>query len=331
MIPLASVGGRVPHAVCYSGLPLVTAGSTVGDSRYSPGLSMYYGATAQSSTGYVTVEWWNGTKTTYGSGNTLADIGISSGWVDTANTKRIVLYASNASGGQRGFIRNLSVEEWQLTRFDVTTNTELVGLKASRNRLTSLDLSPMRKLEFLHFRSNLNTSLDVSRCPALKVLYTGGGRHSTTGAPNLDPQPEIHPRRPSALTTLTFGSANSSIRTLIVQGSGVTTMNLTHLTGLFDLKCNDNPLSSLTMPTGGFTFGTVKNRYGSTYSGCILSVSNTDLDAASLESMYTALPTVPVGQDARVSVVGTDGVNTEEPDHTIATNKGYVVYSTNQF
>jgi hypothetical protein len=322
MIPLGSVSGRVPQVVCYSASPLVTAGSTVDNSNYPPGRSLSYYGMAQSSTGYITVAWWNGTKTTYGSGATLADIGFTSDWINTGSTKRIVLYASNSTGGQRGYIRNLQVERWHLTGLNVTANTELVGLKISKNDLTSLDLSPMKKLRLLHFRSNLNTSLDVSRCSSLKALYAGGGRKGSYFDAEGYQLP--YPRRPSALTTITFGAANSSLTSLVVQGSGVTAMNLTHLTGLYDLKCNDNPVSSLTMPTGGFTFGFVRSFKDT---GAILSVCNTALSATSLNSIYTALPTA-VGV-AVINVVGASGAGAA--NHATATGKGYDVYTANQF
>lgn len=322
MIPLGSVSGRVPQVVCYSASPLVSAGPTSGSGNYPAGGSLSYYGMAQSSTGYITVAWWNGTKTTYGSGATLADIGFTSDWINTGSTKRIVLYASNSTGGQRGYIRNLKVERWHLTGLNVTANTELVGLKISKNDLTSLDLSPMKKLRLLHFRSNLNTSIDVSRCSSLKALYAGGGRIGSYYDAEGYKLP--YPRRPSALTTITFGAANSSLTTLVVQGSGVTAMNLTHLTGLYDLKCNDNPLSSLTMPTGGFTFGFFTD---GGYTSGILSVCNTALSATSLNSIYTALPTAVGG--AVINVVGASGAGAA--NHATATGKGYGVYTANQF
>jgi hypothetical protein len=325
MIPLGSVSGRVPQVVCYSASPLVSAGPTSGNGANPAGGSLSYYGMAQSSTGYITVAWWNGTKTTYGSGATLADIGFTSDWINTGSTKRIVLYASNSTGGQRGYIRNLKVEKWHLTGLNVTANTELVGLKISKNDLTSLDLSPMKKLRLLHFRSNLNTSLDVSRCSSLKALYAGGGRNAIfLFSDGKTEEPRPFPRRPSALTTITFGAANSSLTTLVVQGSGVTAMNLTHLTGLYDLKCNDNPVSSLTMPTGGFTFGFFPN---SGVTGGILSVCNTALSAASLNSIYSALPTA-VGE-VYINVVGASGAGAA--NHATATGKGYGVYTVNQF
>ena len=327
MIPLGSVSGRVPQVVCYSASPLVSAGPTSGSGNYPAGGSLSYYGMAQSSTGYITVAWWNGTKTTYGSGATLADIGFTSDWINTGSTKRIVLYASNSTGGQRGYIRNLQVERWHLTGLNVTANTELVGLKISKNNLTSLDLSPMKKLQLLHFRSNLNTSLDVSRCSSLNTLYAGGGRKGSWYGYDENLQTDTlrpFPRRPSALTTITFGAANSSLTTLVVQGSGVTAMNLTHLTGLYDLKCNDNPVSSLTMPTGGFTFGFVRSFRDT---GAILSVCNTALSSASLNSIYTALPTA-VGNGV-INVVGASGAGAA--NHATATGKGYGVYTANQF
>ena len=68
-------------------------------------------------------------------------------------------------------LNSISCEYNQISKLDVSKNSELISLKCSGNQLTELDVSKNDKLEYLSCEENQLKTLDVSNNPDLKSLY----------------------------------------------------------------------------------------------------------------------------------------------------------------
>jgi hypothetical protein len=125
---------------------------------------------ARSTTGYITVEWWDSTTNVYGTGVAGNNITWSKA-AGGAGSKTIRIYPSDASGNLSGSLTYLGCNNNSLTSLDVSGLTALTSLDCNNNSQTSLDASGLTTLATLDCQSNSLTSLNVSGLTALTSLY----------------------------------------------------------------------------------------------------------------------------------------------------------------
>ena len=116
----------------------------------------------------------------------------------------------------------LSIDGLGLTSLDLSKNTNLIGLYASQNKLTKLDVSNNTKLESLWCDENALTSLDVSKLTNLTDLCCAINQ----------------------LTSLNV-SNNTKLETLYCWDNKLTSLDVTKNTQLTSLSCESNQLSTL--------------------------------------------------------------------------------------
>jgi hypothetical protein len=124
---------------------------------------------ANSTTGYIKVEWWDSTTNVYGTGAA----GNSISWSKAAGgdgQKTLRIYPSDASGNLSGALTILGCSSNSLTSLDVSGLTALTLLACNNNSLTSLDVSGLTALTTVDCQFNSLTSLDVSGLTALTIL-----------------------------------------------------------------------------------------------------------------------------------------------------------------
>ncbi len=119
-------------------------------------------------------------------------------------------------------LKELDCYNNQLTKLDLSKNTELKMLNCAYNTLNSLDLSANTKLETLHCENTGIGSLNVSTAAALKELVCSGNRLAALDV-----------------------SANTNLEILNCQQNEITTLNVSANTALTELTCGLNKLKKL--------------------------------------------------------------------------------------
>ena len=140
--------------------------------------------TARSTTGYITVEWWDATTNVYGTGVAGNNISWSKA-AGGAGSKTVLIYPSDASGNLSGSLTALSCHNNSLTSLDVSGLTALTSLSCYSNSLTSLDASGLTALAYMNCYTNSLTSLDVSGCTALTALNCSWNSLTSLRAQNV--------------------------------------------------------------------------------------------------------------------------------------------------
>jgi Leucine-rich repeat (LRR) protein len=184
---------------------------------------------ANSTTGYIKVEWWDSTSNVYGTGVAGNNIAWSKA-AGGAGEKTLRIYPSDASGNLDGALTILNCSNNSLTSLDVSGLTALTYLDCSNNSLTSLDVSGLTALTYLECNNNSLTSLDVSGLTALTYLEC-----SNNSLTSLDV---------SGLTSLTFLYCNNnsltSLRAVGFVGIAVYTSPFTPSTSGYDATAIGN-------------------------------------------------------------------------------------------
>jgi hypothetical protein len=211
----------------------------------------------KTTTGYLMVEWWNGDKTSYGTGapataitpqHTITDADNAAAGGDFAD-KQYKLYSVNSSGGRSGKITSWAsgVNAWVGTiDFQKCSAIKTITMTQSSTPQTPLcakiDVSGLKSITSLSISDHKAlTTLNVSGCTALTVL-------SCVNA---------------ILTTLNVNSCTALI-TLNCSSNQLTTLNVSGCTALITLNCDSNTqlttldLSGLTALT---TLSCVPNRF----------------------------------------------------------------------
>ena len=239
-----------------------------------------------------------------------------------------------------------------LSILDVSAYTELTELTCSQCDLTELDVSANTKLRALFCDGNSIENLDLTSNTALYSLQCGGAALTTLTMPSNAATRMDNVRITSAsMTSLDFRNY-TRMRTLNVIGcTSLTSLQLTACTGLYTLNCNScTGLTSLDvtgltnlyyLTVSGVPLGTGAGLTGlASLTGTAGSTAHSiylqqcSLSAAQLDDIFTQLPTKTTGYwvwtiyiKNNPSVGDTSG--TTGCDKTIATNKGWVVNTTN--
>ena len=111
--------------------------------------------------------------------------------------------------------------------FDFTKNTELVTLKCSVNKLTTLDITKNTKLETFECYNNLLTTIDVTQNTELKKVELGINN----------------------LTSINI-SANIKLERLSIDSNQLTTLDISGNGSLKWLECRENSLVTLNVANG---------------------------------------------------------------------------------
>ena len=193
----------------------------------------------KTTTGYLMVEWWNGDKTSYGTGAPATAISPQHTITNTDNSaaggsfadKRYKLYSVNASGGKSGKITSwASGENAWVGTIDfqkcsaIKTITMTQSITPPVPLCAKIDVSGLKSLTSLSISIHKAlTELNVNACTALTTLICGDSIVTTLDVSSC-----------TALTTLNC-SANQQL----------TTLNLSGLTALTTLNCSSNLFTTL--------------------------------------------------------------------------------------
>ncbi len=157
-------------------------------------------------------------------------------------------------------LKSLKCYDNQLTKLDVSQNSELIELECYGNQLDELDVSENVMLAYLYCYNNRLTSLDLSKNAYLIELGCSGNQ----------------------LTSLDL-SQNTDLTRLICSKNQLTSLDLSKNTALSKLDCSDNKLPITVSGTGQFDLSTLP--------GFDASKANWPADAAVWENILT----VPYG------------------------------------
>ncbi len=131
-------------------------------------------------------------------------------------------------------LKSLKCYDNQLTKLDVSQNSELIELECYGNKLDELDVSQNAMLAYLYCSNNHLTSLDLSQNAYLIELGCSGNR----------------------LTSLDL-SQNTDLTRLICSKNQLTSLDLSKNTALSKLDCSDNKHPITVSGTGQFDLSTL--------------------------------------------------------------------------
>ena len=196
----------------------------------------------------------------------------------------------------------------QLTSLDVSANTALRNLNCSSNQLTSLDVSANTELRLLNCSFNQLTNLDVSANTALTFLNCSFNELTNLNVSGATALVELLCQR-NQLTSLDV-SNNTALTNLHFLFNQLTSLDVSANTALINLNLSFNQLTSLDVS---------KNTRLRT-----LSVFSNRFTALELNALFETLPSST--QTKSLSIGWNEGTNSS--DHSIATAKGWTVYTT---
>jgi hypothetical protein len=263
-----------------------------------------------STSGNLTVLWWDGTVTVTTTQNGVTPVYATRAIPSTGNwsgssPKPIYVWAGNRS--QSGTLTSLLCGSAGLAAIDVADCATLVTLDVSNNALRTLDLSKSTAIQNLYCGGNALAALTVSQLLSLRELHC----------------------QSNSLVSLSL-AANVLLESLQVNNNRIATLSLTGLSRLGGLYCHNNRLTFLDLrPTplvvnlncSGNSLTSVRAT-GLRFSGNLGAVLSQNLmSAAALNTFYQDLATVQAGS---VYISGNPGAAGD--DRSIAASKGYVVY-----
>jgi hypothetical protein len=272
-----------------------------------------FSLSARSSTGYAAVQWWDGSVQAYGAGSPGQYIAASkavlaSGYWAKSTIKQVFVWscASAANASQSGSLTGLSCSSKKVFALSIDGCSSLLEVSCDSNQLTSLNLTGCTALQTISCHLNSLTSLDVSDATPLPSLYCQG--NSLRG---LDVTRNTALQVLSCSTNLLAAldlSQNSALVGLYCFGNQLTTLDIRNKPALRDVIASSNSIS-LVRAAGVAASGVAG-----------MNVASNQLNAASLNSLYTDLASV---QSGVIYVSGNPGVAGDNP--AIATAKGYTV------
>ncbi len=130
-----------------------------------------------------------------------------------------------------------------LTKLDVSHNTQLIHLECRGNQLSSLDVSQNTQLTGLYCGSNQLSSLDVSQNTQLTDLYCDGNQLSSLDVSQNTQLTELVCTE-NQLSSLDV-SQNTQLTGLHCGGNQLSSLDVSQNTQLTELVCPVNQLSSL--------------------------------------------------------------------------------------
>lgn len=273
-----------------------------------------FSLSARSPSGRVAVLWWDGSVQIFGNGVAnqyqLASKSVpSSGNWSGSSPKSVVAWpcTSAASAVASGAFTGLACTSKSLTYLSVDGCASLTELSCDSNRLTSLHIAGCPVMASLSCHLNQIRELGVSDCPSLASLYC----------------------QANALRGLDL-TKNAALQVLSCGSNQLASLNVSQSALLAGLYCNNNLIGSLDLTANpALTNVNASNNLltsirapGVRATGeAGMNVSNNQLSAASLNTLYSDLASVASGS---IYVSGNPGVSSDNP--AIATAKGYTVY-----
>ena len=249
----------------------------------------------KTTTGYLMVEWWNGDKTSYGTGAPATAISPVHTITNTDNAaaggsfadKRYRLYSVNSSGGKSGKITSWvsNTNAWVGTidfqkcsaiktitmtqsstptvplcaKIDVSGLKSLTSLSISQHKaLTELNVGGCTALTALTCSNAILTTLNVSSCTALMTLNCYSNLLTTLNVSSCTALTTLNCYS-NLLTTLNVSSC-TALTSLNCASNLLTTLNVSSCTALSEFLCYTNKLtalvvSGLTALTSFYCFG----------------------------------------------------------------------------
>lgn len=209
----------------------------------------------------------------YANSNTISSINLSN------NTELTDLYIENNNLSSIDISNNVKLEVLQLegntlSSIDLSNNVLVKELDLNDNNLTTLDLSTLTLLENAFLEGNSFSNLDVSNNAVLYGLYMDDNPQITAlDFSNLEEFGEFSCNNCTALAEATFEnnpilgevyvdntqvtSLNLSVSTIVyeisIRATGITYLDLSHLTNLNNFYATDAQLESLNLKSGGNT------------------------------------------------------------------------------
>ena len=142
-------------------------------------------------------------------------------------------------------LKTLLCYDNQLTKLDVSKNTELTWLVCKGNRLTELDVSSNPQLHDLSCSGNKLTKLDVSNNPQLQTLYCYANQLTSLDVSKNTKLLELDCYE-NQLTSLDV-SQNPALEELYCHTNQLTSLDVSKNEKLETLYCSDNQLTSLNL------------------------------------------------------------------------------------
>lgn len=214
---------------------------------------------AQTSTGYLKVEWWNNTTEILGDGTAYQDITWSKVSDQTLN-KFIRLYPSDDVGTVVGDFTLLDCNSLDLTVLDVEGVNNLAALDCSNNpNLKALNVANRSfgdnlildgciGLEYLNVSNcSLNSLSIVVELPYLKTLIAYGNQNQTGLDLISHNNLEYVDVTLCNLSELHIEASASKIKRLYANANSLSTLDLTGAVSLADLNCSNNPITDLNL------------------------------------------------------------------------------------
>ena len=143
-------------------------------------------------------------------------------------------------------LEKLNVGFNQLTRFDLSANTELRELRAYGNSLTELDISENTKLSVLEVSSNALTKLDISANPKLRILDVSSNQLTVLNTSANGNLVSLHAGN-NQLSKLDL-TTNTALTGVYLIHNHLTELNLVNNVNLYQVYASHNRLASLKLP-----------------------------------------------------------------------------------
>jgi hypothetical protein len=275
-----------------------------------------FGVSIKSSTGYVAVMWWDGSVSTYGTGNAGAYISITktiptSGAYARSAPKSVYLWAASGPGAyiQTGVITGLLAASKKITALNVSDCESLASLSCDTNDMEHLSVSRCTSLASLACYGNRLRSLDILTCPALTTLYCQNNRLESLDV-SKSTKLIILQCNTNSIPTLNLAS-NPDLVSVFCHNNLISSLSFTVAKKVTSLNCSNNRITVIRAPAVSFA-----NPYGANLETNLLS-------ADSLNQFYSDLA-VAASQGVAIYVAG--NVGAESDSTAVAVGKGYVVY-----
>ena len=232
-------------------------------------------------------------------------------------------------------LETFSAAENKIASIDVSTVPTLTGLYLQDNELSELNISANPNIRWLNVNNNNLSALDVTAQRSLSILNAGGNRISSINLAN-----------------------NSSVSSLDLSGNGLTEVNVSAMSYLSQCHLENNALTALDLSHNAYLYGlfvgnnrlTALDISHNTYLQRLeaqgnaltaldvtantglqeLLLQSNNLDAASLNTLFAALPDV-----SNVTPTETTGFlrqlnvsfmpGTKDADISVAEGKGWYV------
>jgi len=260
--------------------------------------------------GYLTIRWWDGVVQIAGPFNGTTPMTASRTIPSTGNWSGAspkTIYAWSGNRSQSGQITSISCVSGGLYAADFTNCESLTSADVSNNSLASLLLDRCPALRLLYCHTNELPELELGSLSLLQELYCHANRLTALKLPLSLLSVQCND---NLIQTLSLAGLSSLVN-LYCHYNQLTTLDLRPSPSLKNFNCLGNRLTSV-RATGLALNGVVGGSLGQNL-----------LSGPALDAFYHDLAVAPGG---KLYVTGNPGVNSDNPQ--IATAKGYQVYGT---